>query len=736
MMNEQLDKTLNYQQNKIDETRKRVDDINVKLYDYATKKELKMLEERINASLDLKIANALKGVSDKMGELKKSMMEDRKELDSDILELKRKIIDLEKHYENKLTAHKNLTDQEIRELDVGTKKSTKSMQEALNRKNEQMAKQIEDNKKVVLNETKQLINSKFTEFSNIIAYIQKKVKEDNAAIKQYAKERAKEQKWIEQRDKELDQERVNLEKKIEKIQEQKDIGIEEEKLNLQNRILEYSKKEKAYEEKLTGISQLQDELMNAMEEVNNRIDALEVSHSQNEIIKERAQKLKEPKKQDSRVLNKEMEGQLAEVYEKIAELEESLNQTKALVKENTKKTETSIKAISRDNENLEQETENIKRRLNKLDKPSEIPEEIENLNSITRELKQSYNKLNTSHEQLNNTVKSLEDHLNGIKADYNKKIRQCNEELEIQEYRIQKLAEAKRTKLLDERPIKVVQAETLKGTYANEHPIILRQGKIQPSLVSKSINENHLRHKFIVNLKDLSRVGQEDSNVPSHTETIDYASIDFKNRKLIEEEGKELPKSNNARIERIYEPFPTYIEENNKEIKDSQVKDDPLNEVNAISVEPSLQENNEEIIDNGESNKEESVNAEEIKIEEEGNSEKNNSLLEEAVCDYIREKDNQIDEYKSETGKQEDSNSKLGSEIFKIEEGKKVENSKENDVSKELGEDYIDDLRREMAESMIPDDSINDSKGNEWFMSKNQENNEDVANEYYIPINY
>ena len=37
MMNEQLDKTLNYQQNKIDEARKRTDEVNAKLYEYATK---------------------------------------------------------------------------------------------------------------------------------------------------------------------------------------------------------------------------------------------------------------------------------------------------------------------------------------------------------------------------------------------------------------------------------------------------------------------------------------------------------------------------------------------------------------------------------------------------------------------------------------------------------------------------------------------------------------------------
>lgn len=643
LMNEQLDKTLHYQQSKIDETRKRTDELSVKLYDYATKKDMRMLEERLNASFDAKIANALKGLSEKMGESKKSMLEDRKEVDGELLDLKRKIIELEKQYESKLTTHQNSTGQEIRELGVENKKALKQMQDAMNKFNEQIYKQLENNKKAVMNETKQQMNTQFLEFKAVIAYLQKKVKEDNAAIKQYGKERTKEQKWVEQRDKELEQERSSLEKRIESLRERADLGLEEEKLQLQSQIVEHSKKEKTYELKLTGVAQLQDELMNAMEEVKERMNALEVNKSQDVVVKERRKNPNESSVHDSLMeKNREQRDQLSEQNGKLAVLEESLDAIKTQLREDEKKLDTSmraVKAIATNNENIEQELEDIKKRLSKLNKQSEIPEEIESLDNATKELKQSYKKLHGSHEQLSDSVRTLEDKVNELRTDLNRKLRNCNEELEAQQDALQRLTRTTRDQMLiSERAIpreeiKVRAIDPHRGAsskpYTAEEPILLRQGIRKPTALSKSISENYLRQKFTVNLRDLSRVGQETSSGPVHYETVGYNDVYLGERKLA---GREGGVGNSSHIERIAEPLADVVESRKEELVRISSEDEAPKDSQVVGGGSEVSKTEKEVSHTEPNNVEQPA----VKIQEESEL---SDPLDDVIGDYLHEKE-------------------------------------------------------------------------------------------------
>ena len=563
-VNEQLAKAVNYQQNKIDDIKRKTDEINIRLYDYATKKDVKTLEERINEIIEEKIVNALKNVNNKISDLKKSMLDDRKELDKEILDLKRSLSSIEIKQEEKFSSLQNSNDATLRQIENDYKGSLKQMKENISKTEDNIMKQLEEDKVYRENVINKKNTESLAEYKKAINYLENRINGTDTIMKKQINDFGTNMKLIEKRDKITAKGRTALEKRVSTLQEKLNNEIKNTKADFKNYVENLSNKQNGeLTQKIEDCTQMQEEFANNIEEIKEKIGAMQRAHDEDKEIIEHRRKEDQKQGHDSTIMakNEEFSGKIIELEERISLLGKTLEKLKSQIREDEKTRNRLISGIDQHNGNLNETIEDLRIRLENVEKNPKS-------NKDSKHFKDSINQVYLSHEKLSDSFKILEARLNALRADFYNKFENCSKELQYQRDSIAEISHNKPDRnFTRERYNLSKELVTIPITHesrlrsSNNEPIVTRSiKKIDDTIViNKSVNKKYIRDKFTVNLGNLSSVGQEGLNRPF--ETVDYNSIDFEHYRGESDTDKVIGGSKRSpHIERIAQPFPEHEE--------------------------------------------------------------------------------------------------------------------------------------------------------------------------------
>eukprot|EP00826_Nyctotherus_ovalis_P028439 TRINITY_DN22466_c0_g1_i2.p1 TRINITY_DN22466_c0_g1~~TRINITY_DN22466_c0_g1_i2.p1 ORF type:complete len:410 (+),score=138.80 TRINITY_DN22466_c0_g1_i2:24-1232(+) len=252
---------------------------------------------------------------------------------------------------------------------------------------------------------------------------------------------------------------------------------------------------------------------------------------------------------------------------------------------------------------------------------------------------------------------------------------------------------------------------------------VLRQGIRKPTALSKSINENYLRQKFTVNLRDLSRVGQENSGGPVHYEAVDYDTVYLKDRKLA---GKEGGVGASSHIERIAEPLADVVESHKEEMVRISSEDEAPKDSQVVRESSEISKTEKEVSHTEPENVEKPA----IKIQEDSEL---SDPLDDVIGDYLHEKEDFSHDRKSETeAKQEKMEVNIKEDSVEAEFKDAVESHKSVERSIKDAERKSENVEREIQKAeedfAYSKDDDNDKKNYSSFSEDGNNAKEDDNN--------
>eukprot|EP01022_Parablepharisma_sp_SALTPOND_P032958 TRINITY_DN87957_c3_g1_i1.p1 TRINITY_DN87957_c3_g1~~TRINITY_DN87957_c3_g1_i1.p1 ORF type:complete len:1180 (-),score=137.77 TRINITY_DN87957_c3_g1_i1:4950-8489(-) len=468
----QLERASRYQQTRIDDIGKKTDDLSLRLYDFATKKEVKAAEDRINSSIESRISNALRDFSQTIADLQRVTAGNRRELDDEIAELRRRLRDAERQQEEKELKQQTYVDDRLREAQTETRKNAKTAQDALGKLREDMEGKLDLHANNIVNTIRQEHTEHFNEYNEILANYQEAIKNNSTAIDRKAEAAEKEVLLNKERYERLQKEKAELEQQVEALRKNQEVFSQNVEAMLEKKIQEYDQgkaaereeKEKVWDEQLKEHSQAQEEFKVAVDELKEKVATLEQAHKQAEEGEENKARESENEEKIA-ALQKELEEVNAKVesimpllgdeetQKKLAELDTKL---KTIEEELTKRQEQFQKYDAQMQE-YEERYQNIEVKYRESieilnEKCTNIEEgantrfgEVEKVSAENRDklagIGTNLQQLQESHRRLAARVDFLEKKLNVLRVEIQQKLAECAKEFKVHRDAIRELSE-------------------------------------------------------------------------------------------------------------------------------------------------------------------------------------------------------------------------------------------------------------------------------------------------------
>ena len=374
------------------------------------------------------------------------MVNDRKELDDEMIELRKKIRDTESQNGEKLLSYQSSTEQKLRDIEIGNKKSLKEIHDKFNNLKEELNRQFTTHKIDISNMTKKQNAEEFVAYRESLAILERSIKENSSIIQRYSQDQIKGMRMQDERQAKFDKKREELEKKIAAMQEKFDDEIWKSKANFEDHVAKERKKENDILKTLQEVSELQNDLKLDLEEMQNKLgENSKVQEIKEFAVKEVpvARKRTEELKSKTRAMDKEVKDKLSVVEQKLETLEEAIAETKDQLNQQAKKcnnSETNFKSsidkVVKNCENIESELEDTKTRVDELEKSiADKPEHKSEIGEASlQQLKESQNELTAS-------VKLLEGRHNVLREDAYDKFVECAKQFELIENELNRLSQ-------------------------------------------------------------------------------------------------------------------------------------------------------------------------------------------------------------------------------------------------------------------------------------------------------
>jgi len=438
MLLSEVDKSTRFQQQRLGDTTRRVEEMKLKFGDFVTRRELRAFEDRLNAAMQDKITEDMKLILQKIADMGKVRIEDKRLNNDKFTELSKKLANLEHQQDNKIMKCQSHTDTKTKELDNDTKKSIKSIRDEINKLKDDINLKFEDNKVEVFNAITQKNTLQFNEYEQVLENFRQAIKDNSDSIQQQEMQGKKNQKHVDSSLGELNKRNTTIVKQIKVLKANQEEIMKKLEMDLNNKIEELEKtnklKKKRSEEAMAKKIQ---EITDDIADLRSGMNVLNKSQRKDdEMVKEYV-----VKKIDSNE-----DGRIAEIQQELDDFNEKLNSLLKLEERFEKRISTmeeSIEKNCRERHNaLQSDCNRTHEDLNT--KYSVLESSISSINKTVNKLEKTTNKntqgislnsknvkdLSNAHNSLVKRVEILEKRLNGLIIELRKKLGDCSKEFQ------------------------------------------------------------------------------------------------------------------------------------------------------------------------------------------------------------------------------------------------------------------------------------------------------------------
>eukprot|EP00826_Nyctotherus_ovalis_P037291 TRINITY_DN3392_c0_g4_i3.p1 TRINITY_DN3392_c0_g4~~TRINITY_DN3392_c0_g4_i3.p1 ORF type:complete len:889 (-),score=320.04 TRINITY_DN3392_c0_g4_i3:432-3098(-) len=402
--------------------------------DFATRRELRAVEDRLNAAVQDKITEDMKVILQKIADMGKVQIEDQRLMGDRIMELNKKLVNLEHQQDNKIVKCQSHADARVKEVENEMKKAVKEMKEELGKLREEVDIKFESNKVEVFNAITQKNTQQFNEYEQILENFRQAIKDNSERIQMQDAEVKKNQKHVDGSVEKLTQRNAAIIKQLKTLRANQEEIMKRLEMDLHNKLGEYEKRseldKKQAEKEMKGMA---DEIA----ELRSGVTELGKSQRKEREVREFATKRKAS----------DADGKIAEIQQELDDFNEKLKSLLQLEQRFEERMSTMEESLDSRCEKrcqslqttcnssseklhtqfvvLEQSISHINQQLAKLEKTaSKHSQTLSNTNNNLKDL-------GNSHNDLTKRVEVLERRLDSLIAELRKKLGDCAKEFQV-----------------------------------------------------------------------------------------------------------------------------------------------------------------------------------------------------------------------------------------------------------------------------------------------------------------
>lgn len=466
----QVERSTNLQNSRIDEISKKTDEMNLHMLDFATKKDLRTLEEKIQSLVDARVDSSTREITNRLTDLNRLEMTNKQELNEEIEALRKKQRDYEISQEDKDSKRLALMNDKISELQKENKRLSQIIEERLSKFNEEINTKIDTQIIKEITMIKQENTTQFNENNEIMTKFQDTLNKHESVLESHAIEREKSTKWLSDRCEKLEKEKAELDKNVNTISQNQDKMIEKVQLEIDKKISAYDKIQKEQDEKkdaeinnkLLKIDEIQGDIAISLEEYKKQLEELNkkiadhISTSKEEEHEQKiAQIIKEIEEMNQKIEsvhvllgNEDSEKKMAEfdtklktVEAELAKRQEMFTKYDAQMQEYEKRYQLIEAQYKESLDSLNKRCTNIEQAQEKSGKTIEEHKATIDSNSKTiSNIVLNADRLDEEHVKLEKRVSELEKRLAGLRADIQQKLSECAKVLKAHRDAIQEIS--------------------------------------------------------------------------------------------------------------------------------------------------------------------------------------------------------------------------------------------------------------------------------------------------------
>lgn len=430
----EVDKSTRFQQKRLDDTTRRVEEMKLRFGDFATRRELRAAEDRLNAAVQEKITEDMKVILQKIADMGKVQIEDQRLMGDRIVELNKKLVNLEHQQDNKIVKCQTHADARAKEVENEMRKAVREIKEELGKLREEVNVKFESNKVEVFNAITQKNTQQFNEYEQVLENFRQAIKDNSERIQMQDAEAKRSQKHVDGSIEKLTQRNAATVKQLKALRANQEEIMRRLEMDLHSKLGEYEKRgeldKKQAEKEMKGMAEEIAELRSGVtelgkgqrkeREVREFTTKRQVSDS-DERIAEIQQELDDFNEKLKSLLQLEQRFE-----ERISTMEESLD---SRCEKRYQSLQTTCNSSSEKLHTqfivLEQSISHINQQLAKLEKTtSKHSQTLSNTNN-------SLKNLGNSHNDLTRRVEALERRLDSLVAELRKKLGDCAKEFQV-----------------------------------------------------------------------------------------------------------------------------------------------------------------------------------------------------------------------------------------------------------------------------------------------------------------